>query len=106
MKTKSKPVTASSIKKNKGTLVIPQQIAAHTEDFGADPHFWSSEISAIKEQKFQTVEAAIDAIADRVVSRMFSGSMEEADTKKFVAELLSSNDEVVRTLREVFGIQN
>lgn len=92
-------------KPKKSTLVVQPIRTTPESSFDADPHFWDKEIEAVKHATYESVEAAIDAIAERVVQRMASSTIDERETKRFVAELLSSNEEVVATLRSVLDIR-
>lgn len=104
MNTKKQKQYNEKEKQKKRSLLVPSVEAGSPATIDADPEFWSKEIAAVSQATFESVDAAIDAIADRVVARMSSPSMNDQETKRFVAELLSSNDEIVATLKEVLHI--
>ncbi len=102
-KRRLKPIADS--KRKTGKLIVAPLNSEIESSFEANPEFWSKDIEEVKQGTYETVEEAIEAIADRIVQRISSPTIDDGETKKFVTDLLSSNEEIVATLRSIMQIR-
>ena len=67
--------------------------------------FWQQEISDLSNQQYQSLEAALEALVDKVLLRFPPPAEQMEATRTFLLELLQSDPTVEETLRKSLNIR-
>lgn len=99
----AKPKKKEELKSKQKPLVAPQEFSGATADTQMQEkvEFWKSEISQVLSQEFSSVEQAIDSIVTQVLHKMNLEDQKAEETKTFLTDLLSTDQQVLEQLRGV-----
>lgn len=100
----------SSSKTKRGVVKVPQSKdlpTGESSDLAAASsiEFWQSEISALQNEEYESMDEAIEAVVRRVVVRLLGDAKGEDDLTSFLAGVIESDPDLQEELKRSLSIK-